>query len=242
MIRKVFASMLVILSFCSVLAGCNEKSEKPSAPETTAPSEEPAKKAKKSSELEKYLDSFYKGDSDLYGAWRVKGSNLITYVLRNDGLAELAIGGEGDLAQLGIDEKKQTITTQLVFGINGTYSYDLRKDGSLVLSSDDDSMTLERAADFTLVPDPPKDPETDSKLLGWWKSEDGLICFFDKNGTMYTNAISIETCYTYSAKNGKIKAVYDYQGDMKLDFEYSFKKDKLIFDGTEYSRFTPEGI
>ncbi len=242
--RIISASAVLLIILSSVfVGGCNNSAEskKSSASKPTVSKTETTKTGKyTSSDLKDYLNGFIKGKNKVYGVWKIKDTELLNYIFRNDGYAQLALGTEADFTKLALDGDKQTLEAQFIRGMNGKYTYKLSEDNNtLYLSSDNDKYTLERQTDFSLVPEAPKNPKIDNSILGWWKSETSHIFFFGSDGVMYSNDITMETCYTYNAEKGKIKAVYDYAGKTDLDFTYKLKNNSLVVDGEEYRRFNP---
>lgn len=240
--KKIIALLLSILTMISVavFSGCNKTEAEPSEPATEAVTQPNEVKSGKE-ELSEYFAKSVEGDSPLYGTWQLEGYNYLSFIFRNDDLAEMVMGTEGDFTALNIDEAKKTLTVQFIIGLNGTYSYTLSDDDkTLTLTQGDTTTVLNRTDDYNLIPKAPKKPKIDSDIIGWWQSENGLVYFFGKDGIMYSNEISIETCYTYTAKNGKISATYQYGGDVKNELSYEYKDGTLTLDGNEYSRMDKE--
>ena len=233
-------SLAVIIALSAVfLSGCEDKKKTETKPQATKA--QANVQSYTSDDLKTYLNSFVTGNNPLYGTWKIKGINAVSYIFRNDGYGQMVMGSEADFAELNIDVDKNTLNVAFVLGINGTYNYKLSDDGKvLTLTSGDDTYTLLKQKAYNLVPKAPKNPKIDKNLLGWWQSEGNIIYFFADDGLMYSNNITMETCYTYNAEKGKINAVYDYSGDVKINLSYSYKNDKLTIDGNEYIRFTPD--
>ncbi len=241
--KRFAALLLAVLTLCSTaaLGSCSndKKEEKPTEATTAAATEKETKPEIDKTSLEGFYQSTLEGDNPLYGVWEISTLSMIKVIFRNDGLAETVIGTEGGFGKLTIDEKEKTLATQLVVGIDGTYKYSFSKDNNtLTLKNNDGTIKLNRI-EYTMVPLAPKSPKVDKKLVGWWKNKDGFIYNFGEDGRMYTNMITTETYYTYSASNGKIKAVYDYDGDMDVKMTYSFKKNKLTIDGSACEPYNP---
>ena len=241
---KKFVSILtVVLLFSSALFlnGCdsnNKTQSVKSTDKTTDKAQTSASKKGSVSELKSYLLEPVKGENPLYGTWKIKGVDVVSFIFRNDNLAQMVMGTEADFASLSVDDKNKTLSVSFVLGLNGDYSYKLSKDKKeLTLTSKDKKIKHIKQKDYNLIPKAPKKPEIDSKILGWWKSEDKQIYFFSDNGIMYSNNISMETCYSYNAKNGKINAIYNYGGDVKISLDYSCKKGNLIINGTKFKQF-----
>ncbi len=241
-IIAVSAALAIILSSL-FLNGCEDKKQtKATTAATKATTSSTTKTNQKntSKELKNYLDSFTEGDNPVYGTWKIEGVKALSYIFRNDGYAQLVMGTEADFTKLVLDSSKKTLGVAFVLGLNGTYNYTFSKGNKvLTLKSDKDSFTLTRQKDYNLIPPAPKNPKIDSDILGWWKSQGGQTYFFGSDGIMYSNNITMETCYTYDAVKGKIKAVYDYAGKVKINLDYKLKKDSLYIDNVEYRKSKP---
>ena len=242
--KKILCILLItILTVLTVvLSGCNEeKKDNPEtkATETTSQTEETKpKKAKKNYDIQGYLDSFVKGDSDFYGTWQPETFSYMNVMFRNDNLAEMITGSEGYFSEYGIDEKNKTVKLQLMPNvIDGEYNYEFSDDKQkLTLTSDSTEYVFVKQNDFTMVPEPPEKPMIDSDILGWWENKDGLFYCFQKDGLMYENNISMETVYTYTHQDNKIVATYSIGSDMTDEFIYSFKNGELTLDGEKCTK------
>ena len=237
---KKFVSILTaVLLFSSALFlnGCNTVNKTQSS-KSTEKAQTSAEKKGSVSELKSYLLEPVKGKNPLYGTWKIEGVDVVSFIFRNDNLAQMVMGTEADFASLSVDAVNKTLSVSFVLGLNGDYSYKLSKDKKeLTLTSKGKKIKLIKQKDYNLIPKAPKSPEIDNKILGWWQNEDKQIYFFSDNGIMYSNNISMETCYSYNAKNGKINATYNYGGDVKISLDYSCKKGNLIINGTKFKKF-----
>lgn len=239
--KKIIALVLSILMIISVaaLGGCNKTEATPTEPSTEATQPETADPS--SEELGEYFAKFTEGDNPIYGTWQLDDYSYLSFIFRNDNLAEMVMGTEGDFTALKIDEQNKTLTVQFIIGLNGTYSYTVSDDGKILsLKQGSNTTILKRAKDYNIIPKAPKKPKVDSSILGWWQSETELIYYFGADGIMYSNHISMETGYTYTAKNGKITATYQYGGDVKTELSYEYKDGTLTIDGNEYKRMDNE--
>jgi hypothetical protein len=239
--KKLFSAFIVlVLVVSTVLCGCGNDN---SATEDTTTATETTKTTAQSDStkmLTKYYKSFIEGDNPLYGTWLIEGMNIPYFIFRNDNLAEMVMGGEGDFASLTIDTDKKTLSATFILGINGDYNYKLSKDEkTLTLTGSTDPITLKKQKDYNFIPTAPENPTIDSDILGWWKCEDGMIYYFGGDGIMYSNTISMETFYTYDAKDGKIEAIYEYGDDVNTDLEYSYKDNVLTIEGNKYEEYDP---
>ena len=239
--KKIIALLLSILIVFSAaaLGGCNKTEPEPTESSTEATQPDVVNSSE--DELGEYLAKFTEGDNPVYGTWKLDNYSYLSFVFRNDNLAEMVMGTEGDFTALKLDEENKTLTVQFILGLNGTYSYTVSDDGKILsLKQGANTTVLKRAKDYDIIPKAPKKPKVDSDILGWWESESGLVYFFGADGIMYSNHISMETGYTYTAKNGKISATYQYGGDVKTELSYKYKDGTLTIDGNEYSRMDNE--
>lgn len=239
--KHITAVFLIISLLCAaVLSGCSDKNtdadkEKVKTTQASPSDSSAANEGDSAQVLGDYFASFTEGDNPLYGTWQLKDFEYISFIFRNDKLAEMAMGTEGDFASLSLDKKKKTLGVTFMLGLNGVYNYSLSKDEkTLTLTLNGEEKILTKQDDYNFIPDPPKKPKIDRNILGWWKNKDGIVYYFGKDGIMYSNHISLETCYTYSADDGKIKAVYDYGGDVNTELEYSYKNGVLKIEGDKY--------
>lgn len=237
--KKIISITTVILIvFSSILLnGCSndKKTPKKSAVKKTVVSG-----SNTSAKLKEYLSKFTDGKDLLYGSWRVKGSNLFTFIFRNDGYAQVAIGGEANFTKLTVNKNKKTLSLSLPGTLDGTFNYSFSNNNkNLTLKTSGASYEMKKQNGFSIVPNPPKNPKIDKNLIGWWKDSGDIIYFFSTDGVMYSNSIAMETAYTYNAGNGKINAIYEYSGKNKVDFKYKFKNKKLYIDGEKFKKFNP---
>lgn len=234
--------ILSVLSFTLIMGGCNSGNS--NTVETTATEATAEKQISTDSTtvLETYFAKAVEGDNPLYGTWTIENFDYISFVFRNDDLAELAMGTEGSFSELTIDEEAKTLKTSFLVGLQGTYNYVLSEDENTLTLSAENSTTetvLNRQQAYDFIPEAPKNAVVDEDILGWWKGDTGLIYYFGSDGIMYSNIITSETCYTYEAQNGQINAVYDCGGETNYDVEYEYKDGTLTIDGNEYTTFDP---
>lgn len=242
--KKILSFLLLsILTFTVVMTGCNSDNSKQI--ETTAATEASAEKevsADSEAILKEYFAKSVEGDNPLYGTWAIEDFDYVSFIFRNDELAELAMGTEGSFSALEIDESKKTLDTSFIVGLQGKYSYELSDDEktlTLTAEKTNAETVLTRQEPYDFIPDAPEKTVIDENILGWWTGENSQIFYFGKDGIMYSNIISSETCYTYEAKDGKINAVYDIGGDVNYDVEYQYKDGTLTIDGNDYEKFDP---
>lgn len=233
--KKIICLFIVAVMVLStaLFTGCGKDNKKES--ETKSESTKAAK-VDSNSEIQKYLNKFLEGDSDFYGAWQMEGFDYMTILFRNDNMAEMVSGGtEGYFSKYTLKNEEKTVTVQLMPNvIDGEYKYEFSKDKKkMTLTLNSSKLVFNRQKDFSLLPEAPKNPKIDKDIIGWWENDDGLFYCFQSNGIMYENSISMETCYTYSVENGKIKAKYSSGGEMDEEFTYSYKNGKLTLNGSE---------
>ena len=136
------------------------------------------------------------------------------------------------------DDSTETFTCQLMFGINGTYNYQFGKDEIHLTNVDSGEQTvIKRVEEFSLVPEPVKEPEIDEEILGAWKSENGEYFYFDKNGIMYNNQYgTMFTFGTYSIKEDTITSVYLMEEKETDTYTYSIEGETLLINDNKYEK------
>lgn len=246
-ICKITAAALLMTALI-ITGGCADSESAPS-PETTAPTAASQNVAQGEFDI-KALQYYDAESTDKFsGAWKItdgvgSGYSSFVYIFDGNGKASLVIGNMGYLSTYSLENDEDTgipvFVCQLMFGINGEYAYEFSESGdSVVLTYVDggETTTLEKLEDYTFVPTPDSNPDTDSALLGAWASDSGVYQYFGADGIMYTNTYgAMFTYYKYSAKDGAVTAVYDMNGEITENYEYSFDGDKLTFDNTEYTK------
>ena len=233
-----FLLFIIILVSAVTLAGCNRTNT--NTQEATVPTADVSASMSGAEVLGEYFAKTVEGNNSLYGTWIIDDFDYVSFIFRNDGLAELAMGTEGNFSSLEINEEKKTLETSFIVGLQGKYSYELSEDeNTLTLTTKDTKTVLQRQKSYDFIPDAPKKAIVDEEILGWWKGDNGLIYFFGSDGIMYSNIISSETCYTYEAKEGQINAVYDCGGETNYDVSYSYKDGVLTLDSNDYKPFDP---
>ena len=247
---KILCAVLV-LSSTAVFAGCGQDN---SLVATTSSIEETTEDSKmnvsEQADLSKLHAINYEGD-EFAGAWQIvdgEGSKFKSFVYVFDGnkKAYLVIGTTGYIENYEIekktDESGNTISTfsaELMFGINGTYTYEFSDDKSeLVLTNikDKKTTTLKKLATFSYVPIPDPEPVVDEELLGAWKDKSGEYYYFDKSGIMY-NFYGVTFMFAkYSAKDGKVTYTFTSNKEETNTVDYSIKDDTLTFNGNPFER------
>lgn len=232
--------------------GCSNGNEQSSAtPETTAAQTETTAPAETKFSLEALHAPEDNPGDPFAGYWKITdgaGSNLESFIFlfNGDGMASIIIGNMGYCGaySVGSDEKtgNETFKCQLMFGINGEYSYAVAEGGNkITITNNGEDSVLERVENPDFVTKAPENPQIDEKLVGAWDCGTGLYYYFGEDGRMYCNSYGTTfTYFTYSTKQSKVTAVYDMSGEQTDTYDYSFDGNDLVFDGMKYTKITPE--
>lgn len=249
--RALTAIILAVICLFA-FAGCdkNESSGKPT--ETTEHIEVTGEADNKEFDLRDLHSYDLENGNEFAGAWTITsgaGSKLGDFIYIFDGKsnADLIVGTTGYCGKYSLNESEKTFTCQLMFGINGQYTYEKNGDDEIVLtnSKSKETTTLTRAASVDILPIPMQNADIDSALLGAWESESGEYYYFDKSGIMYQNQYgTMFTYYKYSAKDGKLTAVSNMgeEEDQTDNFKYSVSNDVLTIDGYEYTKTSTDDL
>ena len=190
----------------------------------------------------------FKEPGDLFtGYWKITegtGSQLESFVFAFDGngVAYLLIGNQGYIATYAVHTKdsKDVFTTQMLFGLNGDYTYAFSKDKqSVVLTSllDNSTTTMQKLDSFSSIPAPPENPVTDAALLGAWKDDTGEYLYFDKNGIFYETQANVSFVFAaYSAADGKVTTRYKMKDVAEDTASYKVQGGTLTYNGSDYTR------
>lgn len=242
-------AIVILVSATYLFSGCNGNSS--STQETTVATEEATQAT---TQAQTQDTSSLKIDERIIGTWQMTNedgtqSTLFSYIFENDGVVTLAMDNVGYSAKYAIgsdDNGKATLTAQLYYGLNGTYTYELSEDKkTLTLAGqgqdNTETIIMKKVDDYNFMPEPPKNPEIDQKLLGTWekKADGGETYTFDDKGIMVCNSYDMMTIYSqYSAKDGKIDLKYKQGTEVEDEYSYSFGGDILTIDGVEYIKAT----
>lgn len=258
-------AMIFMLSF----SACTEnKSEQPM--ETTAATTEAATTVPPATEAEKMITETdltklhaVNEQGDLFaGMWRITGgtgSQLKSFVYEFDGngAAFMMVGTTGYCGTYGIkaEDGKDLFVTQLMFGLDGKYTYEFSKDKNTVVltkipektvstnPSEPITSTLEKVSDFSPVPDSVENPEIDEAILGAWTDDKGGYLYFGKDGVMYDVQADVTfTFYTYSANNGQISEISYMTEAINETATYSVEDDVLTYNNIEYQRVSADKL
>lgn len=248
--KKIISIILVcgmILSF----AGCGDNSENSEATtaETTSSVEETTQQTDDNKADLQSLHSFDAENGNAFaGAWTItdgEGSQYESFVYVFDGNKSASIvidtmGYIGEYSMTTSEKGEEILSSQLMFGINGNYTYKISDDKNTINLTNTETeavTTLQRVVSFDCIPIPDKNAKIDSKLLGAWKSEDGEYYYFDESGIMYNNQYgTIFTYFTYSAENSVITATYKMGDETTDTYEYSVQGNTLTLNGYTYNK------
>ena len=251
LIIKILCAVLA-LSSIAVFAGCGEDDD--SLVATTSAIVETTEDSKMNvsdqADLSKLHAINYEGD-EFAGAWQIVdgvGAKYKSFVYVFDGnkKAYLVIGTTGYIENYGIEDKADdsgnvvsTLTVQLMFGINGEYTYQFSEDkNELVLTNikTKKTSTLKKLATFSYVPIPDPEPVIDETLLGAWKDDSGEYYYFDKSGIMY-NSYGVTFMFAkYSAKDGKITYTFTSNKEESNTVDYKVNGETLTFNGNPFKK------
>lgn len=260
--KHIFSKTLcaaLALSLALLLGACGEENAskaggatKDSAAATTAPATV-ATTAPTLAANEVDLVKLYspKENGDLFGGyWQITdgaGKDLQHFVFGFDGAkySSIIIGGMGFFGtySVSVKDNRDVFTTQLMFGLNGSYTYDFSKDKNTVVLTNiesNESTTMQRLKDYTPVPEPLKEQhDVDEQMLGAWEDENGAQMYFNKEGILYETQKNISfTFYHYEAKDGKVTTELTVRnGQTETESaDYKVKGDVLTYNQFDYKR------
>lgn len=244
-IKALTAAVLAVMCLFA-FAGCDNNKNSDESTSTTEHIEVTGEAENKEFDLRDLHSFDLENGNEFAGAWKITagaGSKLGDFIYIFDGKskADLIVGTTGYCGKYSLNESEKTFACQLMFGINGQYTYEKNGDDEIVLtnSQSKETTTLTRVSSFDILPIPMKDADIDDALLGAWESDSGEYYYFDKSGIMYQNQYgTMFTYYKYSAKDGKLTAVSNMgeEEDQTDTFEYSVTEEELIIDGYEYTK------
>lgn len=242
----------IILACSAILAfsGCGNNSENSATTpdETASAVEESVQQTDDNKADLQALHSYDAENGNIFaGAWTItegEGSQYKSFVYLFDGndSASIIIDTMGYVGEYSLttEDEKEIFSAQLMFGINGNYTYKVSDDKNTITLTNtetDVDTTLQRVVSFDCIPIPDENAKIDSKILGAWKTEDGDYYYFDESGIMYNNSYgTIFTYYTYSAENSQITATYSMGEETTETFEYSVNGDTMTIDGFTYNK------
>lgn len=259
--KKIYAkiiSLLLIAVTAAAFSGCGDNGSSSSEQQTTAPAttvQETTEASTSNGNAENTnlpFPKYAENGDDFTGAWRItegEGSQYGSFIFsfNGDGRAAMVIDNAGYFGKYEIEAKngKNTFTTQMIFGLNGEYTYKLSDDKNeitLTKNEDNSTTTMQRIEGFDCIPSV-ESVNIDKDLLGAWKSEDEETFYFDESGIMYHNQYNTMFNYAaYTADGSKITATYSMGGEMTDEYEYSLEGSKLRLNGYEYERISESEI
>lgn len=258
---KLFCAALAVGS-ALLLGACGEKTQSSAAPAATAGDTTPTlatlppntTTAPLATQADLTKLHTLQEPGDLFtGYWKITdgtGSQLESFVFAFDGNQQsyLLIGSMGYCATYEVHAKdgKDVFTTQMMFGLNGDYTYAFAKDKqSVVLTplSGGTATTLQKLDSFSSIPAPPDNPVIDEALLGAWKDETGEYLYFDKSGIFYETQANVAfTFYTYSAADGKLETHYTMKDAVDETASYKVQGNTLTYNKSEYTRIAADEL
>ena len=248
---RIIALSLAALSAIS-LAACSPGSSSSSEAETTAALTEITvdeaqtdTKPQREVNLSELHAVNYDGN-DFAGAWHIterdEGDTYqsFTYVFDGDSSAYLIMGSMGYISNYELNTDINQIATQMMFGINGKYTYEFSDDKNTVTLTDSKTQkktTLEKYMSYSCIPLPLPDAKIDSALVGAWKDDSGGFLYFDDQGIMYETQKGLSfTFYNYSAEDGNINTRCYMPDETKAEISYSVNGDTLTYNGYKYTK------
>lgn len=258
LIKLLCLSLLV--SAIAVFAGCSE--DKNELVASTVAIEETTDDSKMNindqADLSKLHAINYENGDEFAGAWKItegEGTKYKSFVYVFDGnkKAYLVIGTTGYYEKYGLettaDDKGnaiKTMTVQLMFGLNGVYTYEFSDDKNTVTltNTEDKSVTkMQKSASFSYVPIPDPEPVIDEALLGAWTDDNGEYYYFDKSGIMYNSINDLNFTFAkYSAKDGKVTSTFTTNKEETVTTDYKVNGDKLTYGEENFKKIAAEKL
>lgn len=244
----------IVLTFTACGENTSSKSEPTTEIQTTAAQSDAATDTEMKTETD--LSALHKintesGD-DFAGAWKITdgiGAGLKSFTFEFDGnkKAYLIIDNVGYIGNYAFEEKdgQKTFNTQLLFGLDGSYTYEFSDDKNTVILTNIENKsttTMEKVEIANCIPSPQENPETDEALLGAWQGESGETVYFDKNGIMYDSFSFQFTFSNYSVQDSTITSTYVMKEETTDTYTYSVDGDKLKLNGDQYIRISADTI
>ena len=261
--KKIFTKIIAVLIISSLtfcFAGCEDDKPSSSTETTQAVTEDTDSNESADKTILKNLHSFdMENGNEFAGAWKIidgEGSQYSSFVYQFDGIKEASIiidnqGYIGTYEIKTVKDKKsgknvKTMFSQLMFGINGSYTYKFSDDKSTVELTNienDSKTTMQRLVSFDFIPFPEKNAKIDKNILGAWKSDNGMYLYFDENGIMYENEFdAIFTYATYNASDSVITSKYKMGDEITNSYKYKIDGDKLTYNDYEYKKISAEEL
>lgn len=261
--KKLFTKIIAILIISSLtfcFAGCEDDKSSSTIKTTQAVTENTDSNESPDKNILKNLHTFdMENGNEFAGAWKIidgEGSQYESFVYLFDGIKEasIIIDNQGYIGTYEMKTEKdkksgknvKTMYSQLMFGINGSYTYKFSDDKSSVeLTNIENNVktVMQRLVSFDFIPFPEKNPRIDKKILGAWKSDNGMYLYFDENGIMYENEFdAIFTYATYKADDTVVTSKYKMGEEITNSYKYKIDGDKLTYNDYEYKKISVEEL
>ncbi len=186
----------------------------------------------------------YSEDEPMAGAWKLENYPNFVFMFDGSGNAYLILDNVGFIGIYTYDNSGSSplFKTQLVFGLDGSYTYTFSEDNNIATlvettTMQEVEMTRVDESELSYVIQQKNNVTIDENILGAWKAEDNTTVYFDINGIMYMNEYGVKFTYSnYSADGSVIESTYKMSTDVTDTYEYSVMGDTLTLDGFEYER------
>lgn len=258
---KIFAVILT-LSLALPFVGCNNSSESSAlssaeSSQTDTTAAEATTSAASSAKIPEVLTSLHSIDTEngneFAGTWKIVegvGSKLDSFVFQFNGDKEacLIIDNVGYVGTYSLEETngKKTFKTKLLFGLDGTYTYEFSSDKSSVTmtnTSNNSTTKMQKVENVSYIPQPEANPAIDEKLLGAWQSSEGDTVYFDKCGIMYSDSYGVQFTFSkYSVKDSTITSTYKMKQETTDTYSYSVNGDTLKLNDYEYNKISVDEL
>ena len=257
---KIFAAIITV-SLALPFAGCGNSSESSASSSSessqTATTADAETTAASSAKIPEVLTSLHSIDTEngneFAGTWKIVegvGSKLDSFVFEFNGDKEacLIIDNVGYIGTYSLEETdgKKTFKTQLLFGLDGVYTYEFSSDkSSVTLTNTDDNSTtkMKKVENVSCIPEPEANPTIDEKLLGAWQSSEGDTVYFDKCGIMYSDSYGVQFTFSkYSAKDSTVTSTYKMKQETTDTYSYSVSGDTLKLNDYEYNKISVDEL
>ncbi len=244
---KILSALAAAALMAASFSGCDGGS---SGSETIPAVTEASNPGSESADLHALLQINEKGN-EFAGVWKITGgtgSQFKNFAFMFDGndRSFLMIGNMGYLGTYTLKTEdlgngaQKTMTTHLVFGIDGTYTYKFDSDMQGVTLTDTETgeeTELTRTAAYEYIPFPDKEPVIDEELVGAWKDENGNSYYFDAGGVMLEYFSGLSFIFAkYSATGESLSYTYTMKDEINNESQYSVSGDVLTLDGIKYNR------
>lgn len=261
--KKIYTVMALLIAVTALFSGCQDDKASSNSTDSTSKASQSSQSDTQSAAAEKGeslsfgeselpFATVYKDGDEFEGAWKIvdgTGSQFehFAFCFNGGGKGAIAIDNTGYYAKYEIkeDDGKKTFTSQMLFGINGEYTYAVSDDNSkitLTKTDDNSTLTMQKIKNFNCKPDL-SNSKADENLVGAWKSEDEEYFYFDESGLMYQNQYNTMFTYAaYTADGSVLTAKYSMEGEMSDEYEYTVDGDRLTLNGFSYERIETDEL